>query len=36
MPFNGPLRVEVDGVEHVIAVELAAGIYVSAVDPGGE
>ena len=32
MPFNGPLRIEVDGVEHVIATELAAGIHVSAVD----
>jgi DtxR family Mn-dependent transcriptional regulator len=30
MPFNGPLRIEVDGDEHIIAVDLAAGVHVRA------
>lgn len=28
MPFNGPLRIEVQGVEHMIAVELATVVHV--------
>jgi DtxR family Mn-dependent transcriptional regulator len=28
LPFNGPLRIRVDGVEHVIGVDLAGDVYV--------
>jgi DtxR family Mn-dependent transcriptional regulator len=30
MPFNGPLRIDVVGSEHIIAVDLAAGVHVRA------
>ena len=28
MPFDGPLRVRIDGVEHYVGTELAASVHV--------
>ncbi len=33
MPFNGPLRIQVDGEEHVIGLDLASDVYVQELAP---
>ena len=32
LPFNGPLRIEVDGDEHILGLELAFDVFVKTVD----